>query len=82
MSISALNTGINGIHQGLNNMRRNASTVAQAVNNGIGNGTGEAPREVTSALVNLKQDALQIQASTKVVETVHKIIGSLLDVTA
>ncbi len=82
MSISALNTGINGINQGLNNMRRNASIIAQAVNNGIGEGTVKQPTEVTSALLNLKQDTLQIQASTKVVETVHKIIGSLLDVTA
>ncbi len=82
MNISALNTGINGINQGLNNMRRNASTIAQAVNNGISEGAVKPPAEVTSALLNLKQDALQIQASTKVVETVHKMIGSLLDVTA
>lgn len=82
MSISALNTGINGINQGLNNMQRNASTIAQAVNNGINEGVTKRPMEVTSALVNLKQDALQIQASTKVVETVHEMIGSLLDVTA
>ncbi len=82
MSISALNTGINGINQGLNNMRHNASTIAQAVHNGINEEAVKQPAEVTSALVNLKQDALQIQASTKVVETVHKMIGSLLDVTA
>ncbi len=82
MSISALSTGINGINQGLNNMRRNASAIAQAVNNGIDEGAVKRPTEVTSALLNLKQDALQIQASTKVVETVHKMIGSLLDVTA
>jgi len=82
MSISALNTGINSINQGLNNMQRNASTIAQAVNNGINEGAIKRPMEVTSALVNLKQDALQIQASTKVVETVHEMIGSLLDVTA
>jgi len=82
MSISALHSGINGINQGLSNMRHNASSIAQAVNNGIGNRPVEQPTEMTSALVNLKLDTLQIQASTKVVETVHEIIGSLLDVTA
>ncbi len=83
MNISALNTGINGINQGLGNMRRDASAIAQAVNNSMGdNAATPQPTEVTSALVNLKLDTLQIQASTKVVETVNEIIGSLLDVTA
>ncbi|HHI94861.1 MAG TPA: hypothetical protein ENK04_15380 [Gammaproteobacteria bacterium] len=82
MNISALNTGINGINQGLGNMRRDASAIAQAVNNSMGDNAATQPTEVTSALVNLKLDTLQIQASTKVVETVNEIIGSLLDVTA
>jgi len=82
MNIPALNTGINGINQGLNNIRRDASVIAQAINNSIDNGTAERPVDITSALVNLKMDTLQVQASTKVVETVHEMIGSLLDVTA
>lgn len=82
MNISALNTGINGINQGLGNMRRDASAIAQAVNNSMGDNAATQPTEVTSALVNLKLDTLQIQTSTKVVETVNEIIGSLLDVTA
>ncbi len=82
MNVSAVNTGINGINQGLGNMRRNASAIAQAINNSAGNSAAERPVEVTSALVNLKLDTLQVQASAKVVETVHEIIGSLLDVTA
>jgi hypothetical protein len=80
MSISALNTGINGINQGLSNMRRDASTIAQAVNDGSA-GIGQGA-DVTSALVNLKLDVLQVQASGKVVESVSEMIGSLLDVTA
>lgn len=75
MSIPALNAGINGIHQGLSNLRRDASAVAQAVGN-------HQNTDVASALVNLKLHSLQIQASTKVVESVHDILGSLLDVTA
>ena len=75
MSIAALNTGINGINQGLSNLRRDASAVAQAVH-------GEQNTDVASALVNVKLDTLQIQSSAKVVETVHDMLGSLLDVTA
>ena len=75
MSISALNTGINGINQGLSNLRRDASAVAQAVH-------GDQNTDVASALVNVKLDTLQIQSSAKVVETVHDMLGSLLDVTA
>lgn len=82
MSISALNTGINGINQGLTNMRRDASAIAQAVNESTSSNTVGRPADVASSLVNLKMDVLQIQASGKVVESVSTIIGSLLDVTA
>jgi hypothetical protein len=75
MSIPALNAGIHGINQGLGNLRRDASAVAQAVGNNQNS-------DVASALVNVKLDTLQVQASTKVVETVDDILGSLLDVTA
>lgn len=75
MSIPALNTGINGINQGLGNLRRDASAVAQAVDSSQNS-------DIASALVNVKLDNLQVQASSKVVETVHDILGSLLDVTA
>jgi len=77
MSIPALNAGIYGIQHGLNNMRRDASAVAQAIT-----GDNDRPVGVTDALVNLKADTLQVQASSRVVETVHDLIGSLLDVTA
>jgi hypothetical protein len=82
MSIPALNAGVYGINQGLNNMRRDASAVAQAINSNSESGTSERPVDVADALVNLKMDTLQVQASGKVVETVHDILGSLLDVTA
>ncbi|MBL1278516.1 MAG: hypothetical protein COB30_020780 [Ectothiorhodospiraceae bacterium] len=69
---SALNSGINGITQGLSNFRRDASTIAQAVDG--------QPADIASALVDIKRDSLQIQASSKVVEAVDKTLGSLLDV--
>ncbi|HEC20556.1 MAG TPA: hypothetical protein ENI97_14660 [Gammaproteobacteria bacterium] len=82
MSIPALNAGIKGIHQGLNNMRRDASAIAQAINTDAAGSNNERPVDVAGPLVNLKIDSLQIQASGKVVESVSDIIGSLLDVTA
>ena len=75
MSIPALNAGLNGINLGLGNLRRDASAVAQAVNS-------DQNTDVASALVNVKLDSLQVAASTKVVKTVHDLLGSLLDVTA
>jgi hypothetical protein len=75
MSIPALNAGIHGINQGLGNLHRDASAVAQAVGSNQNS-------DVASSLVNVKLDTLQVQASTKVVETVDDILGSLLDVTA
>ncbi len=81
MSIPALNAGINGINQGLHNLRRDAAAVAQAVRGDSSATTGPGT-DVTSALVNMKLNSLQVQASAKVVETVHELLGSLLDVTA
>lgn len=82
MSITALNTGINGINQGLNNLRRDASDIAQSINHSTENSGVERPVDVAASLVNLKLDVLQVQTSGKVVESVSTIIGSLLDVTA
>lgn len=74
MSIPALNSGLQGIQLGFNNLRRDASDVAQAVKAETGPGV-----DVAESLVNLKLDTLQVQASTKVVETVHDLLGRLLD---
>jgi len=82
MNIPALNAGINGINQGLANMRRDASAIAQAVTDSTNINASERPTNVATSLVNLKMDVLQVQASGKVVESVSTIIGNLLDVTA
>lgn len=82
MSIPALNAGLHGIQLGMNNMRRDASNVAQAINTTPETSQLHRPLDVTDSLVNLKLDTLQVQASTRVIETVHDIIGSLLDVKA
>lgn len=82
MSIPALTAGINGINQGFGNLRRDASAIAQAVSQASNPDKQAQVGDVTTPLVNLKVDSLQVQASAKVVEAVDDIIGSLLDVTA
>lgn len=77
MSIPALNAGLNGIHTGMANMKRNAFAVTQSVHQNAGQ-----PADVAKSLVNLKMDTLQVQASAKVVDTVHDLLGRFLDVKA
>jgi len=77
MSISALQSGLNGINQGISNMRRDASAVAQAVSPAAERAPN--PPGVAESLVNLKMDSLQVQASAKVVGSVNQLLGQLLD---
>lgn len=74
MSIPALNAGMQGIHTGMNNLRRDANDIAQSVNR-----DADKPVELADSLVNLKLDQLQVNASVKVVETVHDLLGQLVD---
>lgn len=75
MSISALQSGLAGIQTGFSNLRRDASQIAQAT-------APEGSKDIEESLVNLKLDQLQIAASSKVVETVHDLIGQFLDTKA
>lgn len=75
MSIPALQSGIAGIQTGLANLKRDASQIAKAT-------SPEETQDLAESLVNLKTDQLQVAASSKVVETVNDLIGSLLDTKA
>lgn len=77
MSIPALQSGIVGIQKGFDNLRKDANAIAQA---GVKPETEAA--DLAEPLTNLKMDSLQVAASTKVVETVHDLLGQLLDVKA
>lgn len=74
MSIPALNAGLQGIHTGMNNLRRDAHEIAQSVH-----GDADKPAEVADSLVQLKLDQLQVHSSTKVVKTVQDLLGQLVD---
>lgn len=77
MSIPALQSGIAGIHKGMENLRKDANAIAQA---GVRQDTEAA--DLAEPLTNLKLDSLQVAASTKVVDTVQDLLGQLLDVKA
>ena len=75
MHISTLQTGIAGINNGLDGMRRNATEIARA-------GTGDTtnPADTVRSLVDLRVNQHQVEASVKVVKAADEMLGSLLDV--
>jgi len=70
--ISALNSSLLGIQKGLSGMRKNAADIAKS-------GPGLSTEQLTTSIVDLKANELQVQASAKVLETIDKTIGSLFD---
>jgi hypothetical protein len=76
-SISALNSGIQGIHRGLEGMRRDAAEIASAKNM-----NGEDMKDVFTPLTHLIIDRTQVAISAKVIKTAGETIGTLLDVKA
>ncbi len=74
MHISTLQTGIAGINNGLDGMRRNATEIARAT---TGNGA-----DIPHALVDLRTNQHQVEASVKVIKSADEMLGSLLDVRA
>lgn len=75
MTIPALTAGLQGMQQGMQQLRKDASDVAQATNP---DNAADAV-DVATSLVHVKLDKLQVEASAKVVETVHDLLGQLLD---
>lgn len=76
-SISALHSGIQGIHQGLRDLDRNAARIASK-----DQFTAQNASNVAEPLVDLELNKLQVAASAKVVKTVDETIGTILDITA
>ncbi len=72
-----LNSGLAGIHSGLEGFHRAASKIASqqampAVN----------PQQLVQSMVDLKVYQHQISASAQMVKTADQMIGSLLDIMA
>ncbi len=84
--ISAMGLGILGIRKGMNGLQKNAQEIAGAnIKNDVPGVTSEqAPgaNDVTRALVEMRQNKLQVETSAKVVQTNSDLIGTLLDIKA
>ena len=87
-TISAMNLGIQGIQKGMDGLRKNAQDIA-AVNtlnniNGQNPNQAQAPgvNDITSSMIGLIENKLQIEASAKVVQTAADMIGTIIDIKA
>ena len=78
-SIPAIHTGIQGIQRGMDDLRQNAQKIASA---SVHQDQGPAVGQITDALVNLKLNELQVDASAEVVQAASDMIGTLLDIKA
>jgi len=73
-TISGFSSAVTGINRGMDGIRRNSQTIA--TQGASGSVSDEA---VTGALVDLKTNSLQVEASAKVLSTQNEILGTLLD---
>ncbi len=62
----------NGIQQGLQGVKKNASELASKE-------AMEGKADRIGPIVDMKMNSYQVQASGKVIETVDQILGALLD---
>lgn len=69
------NTGMLGIQHGMDQLRRDAHSVASLSAKG-----NEDTKALAKAMVDLNVDRLYTQASVKVVQASNDVIGSLLDI--
>lgn len=77
MAIPSIQTGLTGIHNGLDNLRRDAHEIAAASAKG-----SESTDDLARSLVDLNSDRTQVQASVKVVQAIDENLGTLLNVMA
>ena len=75
---SVTNSALQGIQRGLQNIRRNAASIASAPNL-----HGNSPtKDMTRSLVEMHENKLYTTASVKTLKTADQVIGTLLDITA
>ena len=75
MNIPTLSTaGLQGLHSGLENMRRDADDIASASAKGK-----EDTAELAGSLTDLNMDRSQVEASVKVVQAVDEVLGTLFN---
>ncbi len=72
--VSASSLAFIGIQSGMEGVRRNAEIIAGADQVNSSN-----PGATVEALVDLKENQLQVSASTKLLSVIDDIIGTLID---
>jgi hypothetical protein len=73
---SAVQSAILGIQRGMANVSRDSQVVAN------GSAAGGSDNSVTNALVDAKQQSLNVEASAKALSITNQALGTLLDVKA
>jgi len=74
---SALSQAMLGIQRGFSSARDHAAEIASA-----GQFNDDSPSSLVEPLLGLKQDKIQVQASTQVLKAVDDMLGSLFDAKA
>ncbi|WP_020407595.1 hypothetical protein [Hahella ganghwensis] len=90
MVSNILNTGLQGIRQGVQGAEKAASQIARVGqptsggdNNGESSGqSGDLYSDLAEPLVDLKLYETSVKASAKVVKVADEVIGTLLDIKA
>lgn len=72
-NISAFQSGIAGVQNGIQGAAQNVSQIARA--------DQLSTEQLTQALVQLDANRQQVEAAAKVIQTSNDMIGSLLDIT-
>lgn len=72
-----INTSMNAISAGFDNLRNDAERIAGASAKG-----GEDTTDLAKAMIDLNADRQQIEASVKVVQAVDEVLGTLIDIKA
>lgn len=80
---SVLSAGLQGVQKGMQGMQRHAQNIASApVTQEEAVKENRQASDLAEDIVGLKQNELQVKASTKVIESAKETIGTLLDIRA
>jgi len=75
---SLYSTGLQGIQRGMQGLNSNAESIAKIGMEDGPNDLGDVAKEI----VGLKENEMQVKASTKVLQSADRVLGSLLDIHA
>ena len=71
---SVMGNGLAGIHKGMDTLNKASAQIARV-------GVSQDPAaDLTEGAVSLLQGRLQVEASAKVLSTVNKTLGSIIDI--